>query len=162
MSFKKTDLHALKEGDTILLGIESNMKPITGKVLNVRGEVVPSARGKIYDIGSHMTNTIIVKAPDGNTVNQSQINIFREEEPLNGKKQFEKAYVEEIKKGDNILFRDDDGRMHYGAINEKKTSEVSATTLKGSVIEGFTKTELLIQTREGIKELSETNFYKKY
>lgn len=163
MSFKKTEMHTLKEGDTIFLGIKPTMEPITGTVITVRGTVVPSKRFKSYEIGSHMVNSVIAVRSDGMEVSTQQINIFRDEGTLDGRKQFEKVYVEEIKKGDKILFEDEeDGRMKYGIVNEKKISHETPTLLKGCVIDAFTKTELLVQTNEGIKEVGETNFYKKY
>ncbi len=164
MSFKKTEMHALKEGDTILLGFKTSMEPITGTVIKVRGTVKPSHRGKTYDIGSHMINAVVAIRSDGQEVTAEQINIFREEEILEGRKQFEKVYVEEVKQGDKLLFEDqsDQFRLKYGVVKEIRYSEETATLLKGVVIEGFTKTDLLVQTPQGIKEVSETNFYKKY
>lgn len=163
MSFRQTELHALKEGNTMLLGIKPSMEPITGTVITVREQVKPSYRGKAFDIGSHMVKTLVAMRSDGQEVTNSPINIFREEGIMDGRKQFEKVYMEEIKEGDKILFEDeDDMKLKYGIVKTKKTSQEAATLLKGAVIEGFTKTELQVQTQKGIKEVGETLYYKKY
>lgn len=75
----KKDVHDLKKGDEILVGIQPGLKPTFATIKEVKQEIVPPQYGKTYEIGAHAIYTVVAEDNSGQTYTQQQKVFLKEE-----------------------------------------------------------------------------------